>query len=177
MTEWIGDDKQFNELFLQCMTCVFIDNGREPTSLVRLSFDDAGIGTRAFASLLQKLLEWSKDTSCFYVVLRPDPVHFFHRLFEKYPAIEILAGISFEEYVAALHRGPEQSPIDALGTVYSERVVMPPSLSWFVHSYQSSDDTDGHLWVMSEWVDRVIELYPFTDVNRRVAGGHGLKSH
>lgn len=160
MTEWISDDEQFKELFLQCMTCVFIDNGREPTSLIPLSFDDAGIVTRAFAALLQGLLKWSGDTRCFYVVLRPDPVHYFHRLFGKYPALEIRSWTSPEEYLARLSQGPEQSPADALGTNYSERVIMAPSLGWFVHSYQSSEQTDGHLWVPSEWVDRVAEIYP-----------------
>src|SRR5581483_5474725 len=119
MTEWIKNDEQFEELFQKkCMTCVFIDSGREPTSLSRLSFDDAGIVTRTFATLVQQLLEWSGDTNCFYVVLRPDPVHFFHRLFGKYPAVEIRRGISTEEYLAALNQGPAESPSDALGTVY-----------------------------------------------------------
>jgi hypothetical protein len=160
MTQWISDDKQFEELFLECQTCVFIDNGREPTSLIRLSFDDAGICTRSFAALLQKLLEWSGDTNCFYVVLRPDPVHYFHRLFGKYPALEIGSGITPEEYLSALNQGPEQSPADAVGTNYAERVIVSPSLSWFIHSYQSSGDTDGHLWIPSEWVDRVAAIYP-----------------
>jgi hypothetical protein len=164
MMEWISDDEQFRELYLQCMTCVFIDSGRESTSRIRLSFDDAGICTGAFLNLLQKLLEWSGDGRCFYVVLRPDPVHFFHRLFGKYPAVEIQTGISPEEYLAGLNRGPEQSPSDALGTIYSERVIVPPSLSWFVHSYQSSEDTDGHLWIPSEWVDRVAAVYPHATV-------------
>jgi len=162
--EWISDDEQFRELYLQCMTCVFIDNGRESSSLMRLSFDDAGICTKAFANLLQMLLECSGDKSCYYVVLRPDPVHFFHRLFGKYPAVEIQTGISPEEYLAGLNKGPEQSPSDALGTIYSERVIVSPSLGWFVHSYQSSGDTDGHLWIPAEWVDRVAAAYPFTGV-------------
>lgn len=164
MAEWISDGEQFTELFLQCMTCVFIDNGREPTSLVRLSFDDAGICTRKFAALLQKLLEYSGDQSCFYVVLRPDPIHYFHRLFGKYPALEIPRGMPSEEYLASLNKGPAQSPADAIGTNYAERVIAPPSLGWFAHSYQSSEDTDGHLWMPSEWVDRVAADYPFTSV-------------
>jgi hypothetical protein len=105
MMEWLQDDEQFEKLFLECMTCVFIDNGQKPTSLVKLSFDDAGIGTRAFSSLVQKLMEWSGDQSCFYLVLRPDPVHYFHRLFGKYPAVEIKSGIAPEEYLAILNRG------------------------------------------------------------------------
>jgi hypothetical protein len=161
MTEWITDDEEFKQLLLQCMTCVFIDNGREPTSLIRLLFDDAGIATRAFASLLQRLLERSGDTKCFYVVLRPDPVHYFHRLFGKYPALEIPAGMSAERYLAGLNIGPEESPVDSLGTNYDERVIVPPSLNWFVHSYSSSADTDGHLWIPSEWVDEAIEAYPY----------------
>jgi hypothetical protein len=166
MAEWISNGTEFGELFLKCMTCVFIDNGREPTSLVRLSFDDAGICTRKFAALLQSLMEYSGDPSCFYVVLRPDPIHYFHRLFGKYPAFEILRGMSPEEYLASLNKGPEQFPADAIGTNYTERVIIPPSLRWFVHSYQSSEYTDGHLWVPPEWVDGVSEAYPLTSTIR-----------
>lgn len=164
MTKWLQDGELFRKLFLQCMTCVFIDNGREPTSLVRLVFDDAEIGTRAFASLVQKLLEWSGDQSCSYVVLRPDPVHYFHRLFDAFPVVEIDRGSAPEEYLASLNRGPEQSPADAIGTNYDERVIVPPSLNWFVHSFSSSGDQDGHLWIPSGWVGKVAEVYPYATV-------------
>lgn len=162
MAQWLRDGKQFNDIFLQCMTCVFIDSGRTPTSLVRLSFDDASICTPDFASLVQKLLQWSGDEKCTYVVLRPDPVLHFHRLFGEYPAVEITASMTPEEYLSTLNTGPTQAPNEAVGSIYRERVIVPPSLSWFIHSFVSSEDTDGHLWLNREWVDRVARAYPFT---------------
>jgi len=158
--QWLKDGGRFNEIFLQCMTCVFIDNGRESTSLVKLTFDDAEICTRVFSSLIQKLLELSGDQSCYYLVLRPDPVHYFHRLFGKYPAVEIKRETTPEEYLAALKIGPEQSPADAIGTNYDERIIMPISQSWFVHSYSSSGYDDGHLWIRADWVEQVLLIMP-----------------
>lgn len=163
MVKWLKDDEHFKKLFLKSMTCVFIDSGREPTSLAKLSFDDAEVGTKAFAFLIQKLLEWSGDESCFYLVLRPDPVQYFHRLFGAYPAVQIRRGDSADDYLDTLNSGPEQSPSDAVGINYAERIIMPPSLSWFVHSFNSSGAKDGHLWVRTEWIDKVASLYPSAD--------------
>jgi len=163
MAQWMKDSKQFDELFLQCMTCVFIDSGREPTTLVRLSFDDAGIGTREFASLVLKLLQWSGDDKCSYVVLRPDPILHFHRIFGEYPAVEITKSMTPEEYLSTLDSGPTQAPNEAIGSIYRERVIVPSTLNWFVHSFVSSEDTDGHLWIPKDWVDRVAEIYPYTE--------------
>jgi hypothetical protein len=163
MTHWLKDGKQFDDLFLQCMTCVFIDSGRTPTSLGRLSFDDAGICTPDFASLVLKLLQWSGDNKCSYVVMRPDPILHFHRLFGEYPAVDITKSMTPEKYLAALNTGPSQAPNEAIGSIYRERVIVPPSLSWFVHSFVSSEDTDGHLWIDRDWVDRVASVYPYAE--------------
>jgi hypothetical protein len=165
MAKWLKDDKRFDELFLRCMTCVFIDSGRKPTSLVRISFDDAEICTPKFAFLVQNLMQWSGDDDCYYVVLRPDPVLHFHRIFGEYPAVELAKNMGPSEYLAALNSGPTKAPSEAIGSIYRERVIVPPSMNWFVHSFVSSEDTDGHLWLQESWLRQAMALYPFAKVH------------
>lgn len=86
---WIEDKKLFEEVFLKARDCVFTDSGRNLTTLHKLIFDDAQLCTDEFVDLLQELMRRSGDSNCFYIVLDPDPVHYFHRLFDKYPAVEI----------------------------------------------------------------------------------------
>jgi hypothetical protein len=109
-------------------------------------------------------LEWSGDDECSFVVLRPDPVYYFHHFFGKYGALEIRRGASATDYLAALNEGPADSPADALGTNYSEYVIAPPSDQWFLHTIRSVENDGGHLWIPSEWVERVAEVYPYATV-------------
>jgi hypothetical protein len=163
MIHLITDGKVFDDLFLRGMDCVFIDSGRTSTSLVRLSFEDAEICTPEFASLVLRLIQWSGEERCYYVVMRPDPVLHFHRLYGEYPAVEITKEMTPEDYLQALNTGPAKAPYEAVGSAYRERVIVSPSLNWFVHSFVSSEDTDGHLWIPKDWVDRVAEVYPYTE--------------
>jgi hypothetical protein len=161
---WVEDKIKFERVFLEARTVVYTDSGRLPTSLKKLTFDDAEICTWKFADLLQKLMEWSGDDLCSYVVLDPDPVYYFHRLFGKYPVVEIERGIASAAYLANLNEGPIESPADALGTNWSECVILPPSRLWFIHALRSDRDDGGHLWVPPEWVDRVAATYPYATV-------------
>lgn len=158
---WVEDKSAFEKAFLEARTCVHTDSGRLPTSLRRLTFDDAEICTPQFADLLQELMVWSEDDKCLYVVLDPDPIYYFHRLFGKYPVIEIERGVPPSVYIAKLNQGPDESPGDALGTNWWECVVLPPSSRWFVHALRSDLDDAGHLWVPADWVDRVAAVYPY----------------
>lgn len=113
---WIEQKAEFERIFLGAKTCVYVDSGREPTTLQRLTFDDAEICTRVFAEFLQKLIDWSGDIKANYIVLDPDPVHYFRHYFQKYPLIEIASGDSAETYLAALNESLGNSPADAIGT-------------------------------------------------------------
>ena len=163
MVHLVNDSNRFNDLFLRGMDCVFIDSGRRPTSLVRLSFEDAEICTPDFASLVLQLMQWSGEENCYYIVMRPDPVLHFHRLYGEYPAVEITKGMTPDAYLEALNTGPASAPYEAVGSAYRERVIVSPSLKWFVHSFVSSEDTDGHLWIPKDWVERVASVYPYAE--------------
>lgn len=107
---WITQQPEFQDVFLRAREGVYIDSGRIPTQLRKLTFDDAEICTSEFANLLQKLMEYSGDPVAHYIILDPDPVHYFHRHFKKYPALEIERGDSAETYISFLKRRPRRQP-------------------------------------------------------------------
>jgi len=158
---WIEKKADFERTFLEAKTCVFIDSGRYQTSLQRLIFDDAEICTTKFANLLQLLMEWSDDLAAAYVVLDPDPVHYFYRLFNRYPAIEIAHGDSARDYLQLLNADPGGSPADAVGTNWWTCVIVPTSGKWFVHALRDSGSNGGHLWIPPQWLPKVSEVYPY----------------
>ena len=162
--KWLEDQNAFGVLYRRALDCAALDSGRGSTSLQKLTFDDVEICSEAFAELLQKLLEWSADDACAFVVLRPDPVYYFHHCFGKYPVVEIDRGMNASDYLAILNEGPPESRADALGIIYSEYVFVPPSLRWFIHALRCVENDGGHLWVASEWVDRAAEVYPYATV-------------
>jgi hypothetical protein len=165
--KWIGDEASFNVAYQRALDCAATDSGRLPTSLRRLTFNDVDLRSDAFAGLLQNLLVWSGDDACSLVVLRPDPVYYFHHFFKRYPVVEVERGMSADEFIAMLNEGPPESRPDALGIIYSEYVVVPPSRRWFVHALRSAGDDGGHLWVPSEWSERVAAVYPYASADER----------
>lgn len=74
-----------------------------------LSFDDAATCTRGFAGLLQSLLSWSEDQEAYYMVLKPDPIWYFHKQFAKDAAgtncYEWVNSTRFASMVCSLHEG------------------------------------------------------------------------
>jgi hypothetical protein len=161
---WVQEENAFRLSYQRALDCTATDSGRLPTSLRKLTYNDVDILSDAFPSLIQRLLEWSSDEGCAFVVLRPDPVYYFHYFFGKYPVLEIKRGMDTADYLAILNEGPPESRADALGIIYSEYVFAPPSFRWFVHALRSAEDDGGHLWIPSEWVDRVVAIYPYATV-------------
>lgn len=161
---WMDDPDAFKVLHRRALDCAALDSGRGHTSLQKMTYDDCEIRRPEFADLLQKLMEWSGDDACDFVVLRPDPVYYFHHFFGKYPVVEFERGMQSTDYLAILDEGPPESRPDALGIIYSEYVFVPPSLRWFMHALRSVENDGGHLWIPSEWVDRVAEVYPYATV-------------
>jgi hypothetical protein len=158
---WFEDEDSFRHAYQRALDCAATDSGRLPTSLQKLTFNDVDILSEVFADLIQKLLEWSGDNECVFVVLRPDPVYYFYHFFGKYPAVDIKRKMDSSDYLAVLNEWPPESRADALGMIYAEYVFAPPSLRWFVHALRSARDDGGHLWIPSEWVSRIKELYPY----------------
>jgi hypothetical protein len=158
---WVEQKEEFDKVFLEAKTCVYVDSGRYPTTLRRLIFDDAEICTTKFANLLQHLMGLSGDSTAYYIVLEPDPVHYFHRHFGKYPVLEITRDHSAKDYLAFLNADPGGSPADAVGTNWWACVIVPLSSKWFVHALRDSGSNGGHLWIPPEWVKKVAEVYPY----------------
>jgi hypothetical protein len=158
---WITDAPQFRSVLLEARSCVFIDSARLPTTLIKLVFDDAELLTRRFAGMLHNLLVQSEDEFVWYLVLNPDPELYFYEAFKSYPLAKMNREITASEYLNILNDGPEDSPVDALGTNWHEAVLLPPSKRWFVHMLRSSENNGGHLWIPSEWKENILEHYPF----------------
>jgi hypothetical protein len=106
------------------------------------------------------MMSWAGDSNAFYLLLRPDPVQYFHRHFHRYPAFEITRADTSQMNLAALSEDPGGSPADALGTNWSTSVIFPPSRKWFAHVMRADTDDTGHLWVPKEWVQRLIDFHP-----------------
>ncbi len=157
---WIVEDKEFETIFLDAQECIFIDSHRTATSLICLNFGDLEILTGFFISLMHKMMAWAGDVNAFYTVLRPDPIHYFHRHFHKYPALEITRDDTDKTYLAALNEDPGGSLPDAVGTNWWTCVIAPPSRKWFVHVMRADSDDTGHLWVPKDWVQPLIEFHP-----------------
>ncbi len=164
---WVEDESMFAVAYQRALDCASTDSGRLPTSLKKLLFNDVDLCSRAFANFVQSLLTWSEDDACSFVVLRPDPEYYFHHFFKRYPVVEVERGMSADEFIAMLNEGPPESRPDALGIIYSEYVVVPPSMRWFVHALRSAGDDGGHLWVPSEWLERIAAVYPYATADER----------
>jgi hypothetical protein len=161
---WVDEEYAFKLAYHRALECAATDSGRLRTSLQKLTFDNVDTLTNQFSGLVQNLLEWSGDDECAFVVLRPDPVYYFHHFFGKYATLGIKRGMSNADYLAALNEEPPDSPADALGTNYSEYAITPPSQRWFIHTLRSVENDGGHLWIPSEWVDKVAAVYPYATV-------------
>ena len=149
---WIEKEDEFHRIRLEAKRCVYVDSGREPTTLRRLTFDDAEICTKAFAQFLQHLMDRSGDTKAYYMVLDPDPVHYFNRLFKRYPLVEITHDDPVDTYIAVLNEPPNGNAADGnaaddIGTNWWRSVILVPSQMWFIHAMRSARDEGGHLWI------------------------------
>jgi hypothetical protein len=107
---------------------------------------------------------YSADSLVHYLVLSPDPVQYFHRLFRKYPLVEIRVGDSTDNYLSILNEDPGGSPADAVGTNWSACMILPPTRKWFGHLLRSANDNGGHLWIPLELTEGLVAEYPFLRV-------------
>jgi hypothetical protein len=130
---WVKDIEQVEELLLQAGTCRFVDNRRIATSLQCMSFCDIATFTRAFGALVHRLMQLSADDICNYVILDPDPKHFFLPHFNKYPIIELRSEDTLDQYVASFNESLGTNLGDALNILCYEWVIIPQSHRWFVH--------------------------------------------
>ena len=81
------------------------------------------------------------------MVLKPDPIWYFHRHFLKYPIFSFDINNASAGYLSLLNEDPGESPSDAVGINCYEWVILPASHRWFVHCMRDSGDKGGHLWI------------------------------
>jgi len=158
---WIETETIFRELLSRAEDLMSSSHEQRQNMLQRLVFDDAQLSTAEFATLVQSLIRESADQCAYYLVLAPDPVHYFYHHFNKYPLLRIDRGDSVESYLAALHEDPGGSPADAVGTNWSKSVIFPFSGMWFSQLNRSSSVNGGHLWIPSRWTTHLLENYAF----------------
>ncbi len=156
----VQDEDEFHKILLEARTCVHIDSRRVPTLLHLLVFDDAMLCADYFLAALKSLMEWSADNAARFVVLEPHPVDNFHRLYGKYPVLEISCSDSIEAYSAAMNEDVGDGRGFTLCDLSFTRVVVPPSNKWFIHAIRSDADDSGHLWVPPGWVDKLLAAHP-----------------
>lgn len=157
--QWISDKEEFHEIFLEAMTCVFIDSGREDTHLKRLSFDNYNLRTKKFCFLLKSLMEWTNEQSVYFTVLSPDPVDYYQRRFQTYPCIKVEQNDFPDAFLNAINQPLGNEVGEDLSTNYRSFVIAPSSLTWFVHALRSSNDRGGHLWLPAVLRNKVVHEY------------------
>jgi hypothetical protein len=82
---WKVDDAKAKQLLCEASTCRYIDSRRVQAALCCLSFDDVNTFSDEFFALVKNLSNWSGDCQAHFMVLKPDPIWYFHRHFSKYP--------------------------------------------------------------------------------------------
>jgi len=158
---WIEDESEMNVVLSTAYGCVGIDSGRLRTCLKRLDFDEIGIESVEFANLVLLLTRLSEESGAVHVVLRSDPIFYFHKVLGRYPAFMIESGDSPEDYQLALGEKLREGHIDNLGTFWSECVVFSRNQTWFAHAVRISDADGGHLWIPDGWVEQTRDCYPW----------------
>lgn len=170
----VENKAEFDRVLLEARTCEHIDSQREATSLKLLVFDDMALCSDHFLLALKDFMEWSGDAGAYFVVLRPDPLDNFCRLYGKYPMLEVARSDSTEAYLNALNEDVGDGQGFSLSNLSMTWVVVPWSNKWFIHAMRSGADDSGHLWVPPEWVGKVLAAHP--GVFFRPAGADLLRS-
>ena len=157
---------EFDRILTDARMCVYIDSRRAPTPLHLMVFDDGMLCADYFFAALRDLIEQSADPGAYFLVLEPDPVDNFHRLYGRYPVVEIGREDSSEAYLGAMNEDVGDGQGFSLGNLCLTWVIVPPSNKWFIHAIRSAYDDSGHLWVPPEWVDKLLAAHPgvFRDV-------------
>ena len=168
---WIQEKAEFEKILIDARMCVYIDSRRAPTPLQVLLFGDLTVCTPDFLPLLQSLMKWSTDSAAHFVVLDPDPVDNFYRLYKRYPVLEITPDDSAQTYLGALNEDVGDGSGFSLSDLWATYVIVPPSKKWFIHTIRSAYDDSGHLWLPPEWADKVLATYPFVFRDARASPG------
>ncbi|MDI7046862.1 hypothetical protein QMN58_25470 [Escherichia coli] len=80
-----------------------------------LYFDPIDIATQKFFDLIQTLLAFEGKSDFATLILKPDPLNYFHYHFGKYPGFVHGGEDTDEEFFHFMMQDPGNSPADALG--------------------------------------------------------------
>lgn len=124
-----------------------------------LYFDSCDVSTLKYFRFIRALLEFNALDTFAVLVLRPDPVTYFHRLFGKYPAIILRPEHCETDFLASLHADPGGNLVDAIATNSERYAVFPIGGEWIIYA-----DRFQEVAVMSAKPDVLTftrEHYPF----------------
>jgi hypothetical protein len=159
---WIYDSRIYENIALNADKLMVSYPSEPAKKFSRLLFDSEELCTRPFFELLKTLMTCSSDTICHYLVIDPDPRNYFKRHFNKYPLVEIDILDTIENYLMMLNEDPGFSPADAIGTNWSEYLIIPPSKLWFIRAVRDdSSNHGGHLWIPKDWQSNILNIYPY----------------
>lgn len=160
--QWISEQSFFRDILSTGKHFVQADERSEGSGLRRLVFDASELCTKAFFGLLQNLMRWSGDSSCYYVVIDPDPINYYWLNFQKYPSVEVSVDDHNRDYLSVLDEDPGGSPADAIGINWDDYVIFPRSKKWFIRGRRDDvANQGGHIWIPPEWRDKITKLYPY----------------
>lgn len=122
-------------------------------------FDPIDIATQKFFDLVQTLLAFERGSDFATLILKPDPIHYFHHHFGKYPGFIHGQDNTDEEFFHFMMQDPGDSPADALGINHEHYVLLPIVGDWIAFGDRSWDV--GVFYGSAEIMECAKKFYPF----------------
>jgi hypothetical protein len=113
-----------------------------------LYFDPIDIATQKFFDLVQTLLAFEGRSDFATLILKPDPLNYFHHHFGKYPG-----------FFHFMMQDPGDSPADALGVNHEHYVLLPVVGDWIAFGDRSWDV--GVFYGPPDIMECARNFYPF----------------
>lgn len=104
---------------------------RRPVAFYIIDFDQLWL--EEFFEDAQRLTNRAGDESFTLAVLRPDPDHYYHTEFGKFPLARFSDADTPQRYINELHRDPGGSPADAIACNSNVILVYPASARWSIY--------------------------------------------
>lgn len=129
-----------------------------------LYFDSGDLSTLKWYNFVRSLLEFKGEDTFVVLVLRPDPVTYFHHHFRKYPAVVIRPEHNGQDFLNSIHADPGDSPADAIEVNSRRYAVLPVTGDWMIcgDRYQEYDAMFGP----PDVIEFTREHYPFNVFER-----------
>ena len=102
-----------------------------------LYFDPIDIATQKFFDLIQTLLAFEGRSDFATLIVKPDPLNYFHYHFGKYPGFVHGRENTDEEFFHFMMQDPGDSPADALGVNHEHYVLLPIDGDWIAFGDRS----------------------------------------